>query len=112
VPSVVSPQSLENVVKVWWPLVKELGKPAILLGNKTDMRDNEEIVARLKAKGLACVTRAQGQATAEQIGALCFFEISCAEKDPLGAVFKEGLLLVFGPQKKKVKNKPTNCVLM
>ena len=108
----VSPQSLENVTKVWWPLVKELGKPAILLGNKTDMRENEEIVARLKAKGLACVTREQGQAAAEQMGALCFFEISCAEEDPLGKVFKEGLLLVFGPQKKRKPNKPTNCSVM
>ncbi len=110
--STVSPQSLEHVVQKWALEVRELNKPMILLGNKTDLRDNEEIVARLKAKGMQCVTRQQGQEAAEQVGALCFFELSCLEPDPLAAVFKEGLLLVFGPQKTKKRGKTNNCQLM
>ncbi len=50
--SVVSPTSLESVISKWGPSIKTLNKPVILLGNKTDMRNNEELVARLQAKNL------------------------------------------------------------
>ncbi len=55
--SVVSPSSLDSVITKWAPAIRALNKPIILLGNKTDMRTNEELVARLQSKNLKPVTK-------------------------------------------------------
>ncbi len=96
--------------------------PIILIGNKTDMRADQDVCERLKKRQMTPLTtqvgslrgcrficcsiftallpHKDGERAAQQIGALGFFEISCAQdRDPLERVFREGLLLVFGPPK-------------
>lgn len=114
--SVIQPQTLEMVESRWKSELAPLNKPIILIGTKTDQRENEELCERLRAKHLTPVTREQGQRVSETIGALAFYEISCEETDPLDAVFKEALNLVFGAPKsagkgKMGKRKNENCLL-
>lgn len=122
--SVISPTSFANV-PVWAAeLARECpGKPLILLGNKTDQRDDAELRGRLAAKGLEPVKLVEGQRAAESMGALAFYETSCnpgATSDPLERVFREGVQLVFGngnaaaaaAGRRKKGARAQNCVLM
>ena len=117
--SVIQPQTLDQVQTVWASALAKYNRPIILLGTKTDMRDNAELRERLSRKQLVPVTREQGQKVAQQMGALSFYEVSCEEhQDPLASVFTEVLELVFGTpkpgqqrdKKKKVRNE--NCAVM
>ena len=104
--SCIQPESMKNAKTKWMEELGKLSKPIILIGTKIDMRDDEELMTRLKAKNLIPITSEEGQKAAQEIGALGFFEISCeSESDPLDRVFREGLLLVFGPPKTKTKEK-------
>lgn len=104
--SCIQPDSLKSAKTKWMEELGKLSKPIILIGTKIDMRENEELVSRLKAKNMCPITTKEGQLAAQEIGALGFFEISCkSEEDPLDRVFHEGLLLVFGPPKTKDKDK-------
>lgn len=44
------------------------------LGTKIDLRDNDEVIAKLEAKGIKVITPQMGEATAAEIGALSYHE--------------------------------------
>lgn len=100
--SVISPSSLASATSVWSAELRahSPGAPVILLATKTDLRDDAEVTDRLAKRGLTPVSLEQGQRAAQAIGALGFFEMSCAPgANPLERVFSQGLQLVFGPPK-------------
>jgi len=102
--SVIQPDSLQAAKTTILAELREFAPlaPNIKIGHKTDMRADEDVCERLRKRQMAPLTQQDGEKAAQQIGALGFFEVSCVkDRDPLEKVFREGLLLVFGPPKQK-----------
>lgn len=69
--SVVSPASFQNVRAKWHTEVKHYRPTAsiILVGTKTDLRDDPETIRKLKKEGLTPVTPEKGEAMKKEISA-------------------------------------------
>ena len=81
--SIDLPSSLENVELLW---ARELKRkipetPIILVGNKTDLRENE------RYNGRRLVRREEGEEMARKIGAKCFLECSALANAGLDEIF-------------------------
>jgi len=87
--SVTSSTSLENVMHKWHPEISHYcpGVPFILVGLKTDMRNDLAVLSRLQERGDTAVTTARGQEIAKTVGAAAYME-ACA-------LTSEGLLNLF-----------------
>lgn len=110
--SVVSPASYENVRGKWFPEVKHHcpSTPVILVGTKTDLRDDAGTLQKLKEKKLQPMSEQQGMGLAKEIGAVKYLECSALTQTGLKNVFDETIRAVLYPvEKKKAKKK---CVIL
>jgi len=91
--SIGCPESLRNVVVRWAPEVKNHGNdvPFILVGNDSDLRDDEEKIKELDERGVEPVTIREGQATSLLIGAYCYVETSTRIMENIDHVFEEAV---------------------
>jgi len=106
--SVVSPASYENVRGKWFPEVKHHcpSTPVILVGTKTDLRDDGATIQKLKEKKLQPMSEQQGMSLAKEIGAVKYLECSALTQTGLKNVFDETIRAVLYPVvKKKPKKK-------
>lgn len=106
--SLTSPPSYENVKTKWIPEIHHHcpDVPVLLIGTKLDLRDNPEMKAKLKEKGLAPITNAQGQALMKEIKASRYIECSALKQTNLKNVFDEAIRVCLAPPAKdKKKNK-------
>lgn len=81
--AVDSPHSLENVLDKWYPEVLHFcpQTPLILVGLKTDLRKNRNVIELLKTHGMTPVSPDQGREVAQRMGA----EYSeCSSKEMVG----------------------------
>ncbi|XP_057598524.1 ras-related C3 botulinum toxin substrate 1-like [Hippopotamus amphibius kiboko] len=106
--SLVSPASFENVRAKWYPKVRHHcpNTPIILVGTKLDLRDDKDMIEKLKEKKLTPITYPQGLAMAKEIGAVKYLELSALTQGGLKTVFDEatrGVLCL--PLVKKWKRK-------
>jgi len=110
--SVVSPSSFDNVTVKWHREIAHHcpNVPVILVGTKTDLRDEKEVQDTLKSKGLSIVTTEMGTAKATEIGAKKYLECSAKTQKGLKIVFEEAVRALNGPPVKE--KKPSACVLM
>ncbi|KII75019.1 Transforming protein RhoA [Thelohanellus kitauei] len=104
--SIDSPDSLENVAEKWVPEVKHFcpNVPIILVGNKKDLRNDEEtrkILAKAKQEPL---TRVQGADMANRIGAFGHLECSARSKENVTEVFELATRAALSTKKKKSKS--------
>lgn len=76
--SVGDPDSMENVVSKWCLEVRKHcpKQPIMLVGCKTDLRNDIESISKLAKKNITAVTYDQGLKTAKAIGALVYSETS------------------------------------
>ena len=76
--SVISPTSYENIKTKWFPEIRHHmpGTPFVVVGTKLDLRQNEEVIARLSAEGKAPLSTLDGQRLAAELGALGYLECS------------------------------------
>lgn len=88
-----SPTTFENIKAKWFPEIRHHspGCPFILVGTKSDLRGNQEVLARLRAEGKAPVTTADGERLAEELGAARYLECSALTQQGLKAVFDEAI---------------------
>lgn len=91
--SIVCPDSLENVRTKWLSEVRRHcnNVPIILVGNKVDLRKNEEIIKKLKDKKLHPITTFEGASMSKVIGAEKYFECSALTTSGLKTVFDEAI---------------------
>jgi len=106
--SIISPHSFENVKSKWWPEIQHHapGVPVVLVGTKTDLRNDSAMAAQLAAKGLRMVSIEEGQQRANEIGAVKYMECSALTQEGLKAVFDEAIKAALN---KKPVNTNTGC---
>ncbi|CAK8697423.1 ras-like GTP-binding protein RHO [Clavelina lepadiformis] len=108
--SIDSPDSLENISEKWMPEVKHFcpNVPIVLVGNKKDLRHDEETRAELAQHKQEPVTYEQGQRIAAAIGAARYLECSAKNKEGVREVFEVATQLAI--MKKKKKSGGCNCL--
>jgi Ras-related C3 botulinum toxin substrate 1 len=103
--SVVNPSSFANVKAKWIPELKENapGVPIVLCGTKLDLRENNDVVRKLKEKDMTPISYEQGSAMAREIGAKAYNECSARTQKGLKETFNACIESVLRP---KVPTKP------
>jgi len=110
--SIISPSSLQNVTSKWYPEVHQhaLGKPIVLVGTKSDLRQDRFVTEQLTAKGLHMVTQEEGKKVADTIHACAHHECSALTQDGLKAVFDD--VIRFGLSSHKKKTEKGGCCVI
>lgn len=87
--AVDSPESLENVTVKWMPEVRRYcaGLPVILVGCKTDLRQDNRTLELLSKTGEQPVTLSKGISMARSIGAYKYVECSAKQNVDVQEVF-------------------------
>uniref|UniRef100_A0A3P8TYP9 Ras homolog family member Gb n=1 Tax=Amphiprion percula TaxID=161767 RepID=A0A3P8TYP9_AMPPE len=98
--SISSPASYENVKHKWHPEVSHHcpGVPILLVGTKSDLRNDAETQKKLKEQNQTPVTHQQGAALARQIQAVRYLECSALNQDGIKDVFTEAVRAFLNPQ--------------
>eukprot|EP00823_Brevimastigomonas_motovehiculus_P009561 TRINITY_DN9235_c0_g1_i1.p1 TRINITY_DN9235_c0_g1~~TRINITY_DN9235_c0_g1_i1.p1 ORF type:complete len:197 (+),score=60.13 TRINITY_DN9235_c0_g1_i1:74-664(+) len=91
--SVASPSSFDQVLTKWYPEVKKhcVGVPIVLVGTKSELRNDSKTQEELKAKELHMVTQEEGLGRSQQIGAMTYRECSVQTQDGVTTVFQEAI---------------------
>ncbi|XP_034563835.1 rho-related GTP-binding protein RhoG-like [Notolabrus celidotus] len=89
--SIADPTSFNNVSLKWHPEVKNHCPevPILLVGTKSDLRNDQEVFEKLKGQNQRTVTREQGTKLAKQIKAVRYLECASINQDGLDDVFYE-----------------------
>ena len=115
--SVVSPSSFEHIHHKWYPEILHHcpGVPIILVGNKTDLREEPNIIAHLQSERMAPITKAQGIEMAQKINAIKYVECSAKTQRGLKEVFHTAAEVVVCPEIYRpnlAKKKKKICTLL
>ena len=112
--SIISPSSFENISAKWYPEINHHcpSTPIILVGTKMDLREDQELLSRLRERNMAPITFEQGQSKAKQINALKYLECSALTQKGLKNVFDEAIRAVIIPQKQTQKKKKGGCNIL
>ena len=88
--SIDNPDSLENVPEKWTPEVRQYcpNVPIILVGNKTDLRNDDETKQELANMKQEPVKAEDGRCMAERIHAFAYLECSAKTKEGVREVFE------------------------
>eukprot|EP00004_Rigifila_ramosa_P015698 TRINITY_DN3663_c0_g1_i2.p1 TRINITY_DN3663_c0_g1~~TRINITY_DN3663_c0_g1_i2.p1 ORF type:complete len:370 (-),score=82.28 TRINITY_DN3663_c0_g1_i2:981-2063(-) len=96
--SVVSPSSRDNVRAKWIPEITHHAPdvPILILGTKTDLRNDSNVKERLAARGGSVATKEEGEALAKELGEALnvpvgYAEVSSLTGDGVGAAFNQAL---------------------
>jgi len=91
--SIISPHSFENVKSKWWPEIQHHcpDVPIILVGTKSDLRNDQNMTQQLASKGLRMVSLDEATSRSREIGAVTYMECSALTQDGLKNVFDEAI---------------------
>lgn len=108
--SIDSPTSYENVKRKWHPEVKDHcpNVPILLVGTKNDLRDDQEVLEKLREQNQTTVTQQQGTTMAKQIKAVQYLECASISYDGLDEVSEEAVRAFFSHSTSSKKP----CVLL
>lgn len=97
--SVVAPPTLDNVRHKWAPEVRHhcQDTPILLVGLKSDLRDDQDTLRALHGAGQAPVRRDQAEKVAARIGAIMYLECSALTRRGLKHVFEEAARAALWP---------------
>ncbi|XP_063015503.1 rho-related GTP-binding protein RhoD [Melospiza melodia melodia] len=86
---VTDSNSFDNILTKWYPEVNHFckGVPVLLVGCKTDLRQDQEALQKLKDGRIEPVSRQQGEAMARQVRAVSYMECSARYQDNVGNIF-------------------------
>lgn len=101
--SVDNPDSLQNITEVWTPEVRHFCPtvPIILVGNKTDLRNDEETIHELAKANEEPIRTEEGRATSERIGAYAFCECSAKLNEGVREVFETATRAALKSKKRR-----------
>lgn len=109
--SIDNPDSLENIEEKWVPEVRHFCPtvPIILIGNKKDLRNNQETIRELAVQKMSPVTNENGNLVASRIGAHDFLECSAKTKEGVKEVFESATRAALKSRKPPRKKK---CMIL
>ena len=113
--SVISPTSFENVGAKWLPEIKHYcpTAPVVLVGTKSDLREDAAVMKRLSDRGMEPVTWQMGQSLASELGMVKFVECSAMTQKGLMEVFDAAIRAAVFPNQKKLKKEARKgCVVL
>ena len=102
--SVVSNPSFKNVKLKWIPEINHHapGVPIILVGTKSDLRNDAETQAQLRAKNLTMVAQGEIEQMVNEVNAVKYIECSALTQEGLKSVFDEAIrAALYKPSSKK-----------
>jgi Ras-related C3 botulinum toxin substrate 1 len=101
--SIISPASFENVKSKWYPEIQHHspGTPMILVGTKSDLRNDAAMASQLQSKGLRMIEKDAAMALAKEINAVEYHECSALTQDGLKNVFDRAIHVGLNKPKKK-----------
>jgi small GTP-binding protein len=110
--SVASEASFSNVKFKWAPELQHHAPstPIILVGTKSDLRNDATFAAELGIRGKSFVTAEEAHELAKSIGAAKYVECSALTQDGLKDAFDTAIRI--GLSKATVKPKRSRCLLL
>lgn len=107
-----SPDSLDNIGDKWTPEVRHYcpGIPFVLVGLKSDVREDQAVIEHLAKTKQVVVSTEQGAAVAKQINAPKYMECSSKMGIKVKEVFEEATRLAL--QRSKSNKKKSGCKLL
>jgi Ras-related C3 botulinum toxin substrate 1 len=109
--SIISPHSFDNVKSKWWPEIQHHapGVPIILVGTKSDLRNDQATIQQLAAKQLHIITPEEADQRVKEIAAVKHMECSALTQEGLKNVFDEAIRAALN--KPKVVRKAKCAIL-
>jgi len=109
--SIISQASFDNVKTKWYPEITHHAPnvPILLVGTKADLRNDQNMISTLAAKGQSLITPEAAEGTRKQIGAVKYLECSALTQEGLKAVFDEAIRAALN-KKKPQANKSCNLL--
>ena len=103
--SIDSPDSLENIPEKWTPEVRHFCPtvPIVLVGNKKDLRFDEQMRRELAKAKQEPLRTEEGRAMAEKIGAFAYLECSAKNNDGVREVFETATRAALQTKKNRRK---------
>ena len=110
--SIISPSSFENVMYKWNEELKQHAPdvPKVLVGTKSDLREDHETIASLRQKGIELVAPEDCHRRMVESGCKAYYECSALTQDGLKEVF-DGAILAAREGSKVVKPKGKCTIL-
>jgi len=107
--SVVNPASYINTKDVWHVEIMKNCPTAriVLVGTKIDLRDDKSTLEELSSQGKSPISKEQGLAKADEIGAVNYLECSALSQEGLKEVFEYSLQTVAEAQQQGGTAAPT-----
>lgn len=101
--SIDSPDSLENIPEKWTPEVRHFCPtvPIVLVGNKKDLRYDDQMRRELAKAKQEPVKTEDGRAMAEKIGAFAYLECSAKLNEGVREVFETATRAALQTKKKR-----------
>lgn len=115
--SVVSQESFNRITSKWVPEISQhaQGVPFILVGTKTDLREDEAAIEKMmQTDGRGPITQQEGSALATAVHAHSYFEISSLRLEGVEPVANHAILLganALGPRNRPA-NKLSKCSVL
>ncbi|NXE67107.1 RHOF protein, partial [Calcarius ornatus] len=100
---VTDSNSFDNILTKWYPEVNHFckGVPVLLVGCKTDLRQDREVLQKLKDGRIEPVSRQQGEAMARQVRAVSYMECSARYQDNVGNIFVTACNAAIGAARRR-----------
>ncbi len=113
--SIISPASFQNIKNKWIPELKHHSPTAniILVGLKSDCREDPQVIKMMKQRGIAMSSIEQGRNLAKEVGAVDYVECSAVTQEGLKAVFDRAIEVgMDAHEAKRKKRRHGNCSIM
>ncbi|XP_065491675.1 rho-related GTP-binding protein RhoD isoform X2 [Caloenas nicobarica] len=112
---VTSPNSFDNILTKWYPEVNHFcrGVPVLLVGCKTDLRRDQEVLQKLREGHLEPISYQQAKAMARQVHAVSYLECSARYQENVGDIFAVACSAAFGAARRSQRRRrpKRGCVL-
>ncbi|NXT86800.1 RHOF protein, partial [Anhinga rufa] len=112
---VTNPNSYDNIPIKWYPEVNHFckGVPVLLVGCKTDLRQDRAVLRQLREGHLEPISHQQASAMARQVHAVSYVECSARYKENIGDIFVEacGAALSAARRNRRGRRPRRGCVL-